>query len=129
MRLIDADNLETTVVLGLQLQHADSRYYYFYAEEDIEKAPTVKAIPIELYEQVKGERDVAIEQLKALNIELFEKPYLKAIPIEWIEEYAKDLITKRRLLAENGYRDNRCYDYMFGIISMLLDWRKKENDR
>ena len=44
----------------------------------------VETIPIELYKQVKGERDVAIEQLKALNIELFEKPYLKAIPIEWL---------------------------------------------
>lgn len=43
-----------------------------------------KAIPIELYEQIKGERDVAIEQLKSLNVELFEKPYRKAIPIEWL---------------------------------------------
>lgn len=51
--------------------------------------PYKDSIPIELYEQVKGERDVAIEQLKALNIELFEKPYLKAIPIEWIEKYKR----------------------------------------
>ena len=47
MRLIDADKLETTAVLGVQLQHADSRYYYFYEEETIQNAPTVKAIPIE----------------------------------------------------------------------------------
>lgn len=51
MRLIDADKLETTAVLGVQLQHADSRYYYFYEEETIEKAPTVKAIPIEWLKQ------------------------------------------------------------------------------
>ena len=51
MRLIDADKLEATAVLGVQLQHADSRYYYFYEEETIEKAPTVKAIPIEWIEQ------------------------------------------------------------------------------
>ena len=51
MRLIDADKLETTAVLGVQLQHADSRYYYFYEEETIEKAPTVKAIPIEWIEK------------------------------------------------------------------------------
>lgn len=50
MRLIDADKLETTAVLGVQLQHADSRYYYFYEEETIEKAPTVQAIPIEWFE-------------------------------------------------------------------------------
>lgn len=47
MRLIDADKLETTAVLGVQLQHADSRYYYFYEEGTIDNAPTVKAIPIE----------------------------------------------------------------------------------
>ncbi len=47
MRLIDADKLETTAVLGVQLQHADSRYYYFYEEETIDKAPTVEAITVE----------------------------------------------------------------------------------
>ena len=51
MRLIDADKLKTTAVLGVQLQHADSRYYYFYEEEIIEKAPTVEAIPIEWIEK------------------------------------------------------------------------------
>ena len=59
-------------------------------------------------------------------------PTVKATPIEWIEEYAKKLVIKRRILAENGYRDNRCYDYMFGIIGMLDDWdteiREKENE-
>lgn len=52
MRLIDADKLETTAVLGVQLQHADSRYYYFYEEETIEKASTVKAIPVEYLENL-----------------------------------------------------------------------------
>ncbi len=47
MRIIDADELEPTAVLGVQLQHADSRYYYFYEEETIKNAPTVEAIPIE----------------------------------------------------------------------------------
>lgn len=46
-RLIDADKLETTAVFRLQLQHAMSRYYYFYEEETIQKAPTVIAIPID----------------------------------------------------------------------------------
>lgn len=72
------------------------------------------AIPIELYEQIKGERDVAIEQLKALNIELFEKPYLKAIPIEWIKKWL------------NETEDDRivCFD----IRDMLADW-EKENEK
>ena len=72
MRLIDADKLRHELIMGHDLVGA--KY--------TDLAETVKAIPIELYEQVKGERDVAIEQLKALNIELFEKPYLKAIPID-----------------------------------------------
>ena len=66
MRLIDADKLETTAVLGVQLQHADSRYYYFYEEETIQNAPTVKAIPIEWIERKLAEHwyvDYDIRQL------------------------------------------------------------------
>lgn len=63
MRLIDADKLETTAVLGVQLQHADSRYYYFYEEETIQNAPTVKAIPIEWIEkQIKRTTDITDEK-------------------------------------------------------------------
>ena len=51
MRLIDADKVETTAVLALKLQHANSRYYYFYEEETIEKAPTVDAITVEFIEK------------------------------------------------------------------------------
>ena len=54
MRLIDADKLKTTAVLGLQLQHVKSQYYYFYEEETIQKAPTVKAIPIEFLDKWFG---------------------------------------------------------------------------
>ena len=104
MRLIDADKLMLSLA-DWKLQEAPTHAYEkpkeFTAddmqrmiwrtirdcESAVEEQPTVDAIPIELYEQVKGERDVAIEQLKALNIELFEKPYLKAIPIDWIKDY------------------------------------------
>lgn len=76
MRLIDADKLETTAVLGVQLQHADSRYYYFYEEDTIEKAPTVKAIPIEFIEAFKKEFR-AVASVKAV--------------IEWLlEEWGKE---------------------------------------
>ena len=50
MRLIDADKLEVSSVLGLKLQHAVSQYYYFIDSEAIEKAPTVQAIPVEWFE-------------------------------------------------------------------------------
>lgn len=64
----------------------------------------VETIPIELYKQVKGERDVAIEQLKALNIELFEKPYLKAIPIEWIEKFIdNDILSETVKILLNAW--------------------------
>ena len=82
-------------------------------------APTVKAIPIELYEQIKGERDVAIEQLKALNIELFEKPYLKAIPIEWIKKWCNEEHNRKSLEERLLKR--------YGVITMLEDW-EKENE-
>lgn len=71
-----------------------------------------KAIPIELYEQIKGERDVAIEQLKSLNVELFEKPYRKAIPIEWIEKWG----------WKNGMSES------MSLRVMIEDW-EKENER
>ena len=79
-------------------------------EQIIEEQPTVEAIPVELYEQVKGERDVAIEQLKSLNIELFEKPYLKAIPIEWIKDYM--------LKLPDGSEAYEC------ILVMLEEWKR-----
>lgn len=75
-----------------------------------------KAIPIELYEQIKGERDVAIEQLKSLNVELFEKPYRKAIPVEWIDGYIK-----RRANDVNIYAE------ILFISDMVKEW-EKENE-
>ena len=64
----------------------------------------------------------AFEQVQTLCRILIDGKNGDAIPIEWIEEYIKKLVIKRRLLAENGYLNNRCYDYMFGIIGMLDDW-------
>ena len=75
----------------------------------------------------------AFEQVQTLCRILIDGKDGGAIPIEWIEEYAKSLVIKRRFLAENGYRDNRCYDYMLSIIGMLDDWdteiREKENEQ
>lgn len=87
MRLIDADKLiysEYTNMFDEQI------VFDTVTKARVDSMPTIKAIPIELYKQVKGERDVAIEQLKSLNIELFEKPYHKAIPIKYIEAFKKE---------------------------------------
>ena len=113
MRLIDADEIikETWGVVIKDMFHMDETVEVI-SREDIDNAPTVKAIPIELYEQVRGERDVAIEQLKSLNIELFEKPYLKAITIEWINKWLRK------------YGEPLLDD---GICKMIEDW-EKENE-
>lgn len=87
----------------------------YYAIVFIEKYLD-NSIPIGLYEQMKGERDVAIEQLKSLNIELFEKPYRKAISIEWIEKWFS------QFYGEQGLEWNRCKRFM------LEEW-EKENDK
>ena len=73
MRLIDADKLEATAVLGVQLQHADSRYYYFYEEETIEKAPIIKAIPAEWIENQAKEWELHNELYARVIRSLIEK--------------------------------------------------------
>ena len=115
-RLIDFDKL---------MEQYD--FYNEFAVHDLrylkkECLPFVEAIPIELYEQVKGERDIAIEQLKALNIELFEKPYLKAIPKEWIKNYA-------RHKASKGFTEIDCYwqSWEEDVLKMIEEW-EKENE-
>ena len=107
MKIIDADKLH---YIRKWFEDSGKSEVVVFAKE-IDKAPTVKAIPIELYEQVKGERDIAIEQLKALNIELFEKPYRKAIPIEYIEAFKKEF---------------RAVASVKAVIEWLLEnWEKK----
>ena len=133
MRLIDADKLVKAIENenpGMSISGAIEK---FARTAQVNMQPTVDAIPIELYEQVKGERDVAIEQLKALNIELFEKPYLKAIPIEWIEKYIEDhtqyMMTPK---YEDTHFDEPPIDYYtklwpFQVAKMLERW-EEENE-
>ena len=87
MRLIDADKLETTAVLGVQLQHADSRYYYFYEEETIEKAPTVKAIPID-WLVTKAKEMVLTQGTKFYSI--LDLPIVYDLIEEWRKENETD---------------------------------------
>lgn len=47
MRLIDADKLQADNCFARNLNKAVSTYDYYYSEIDIEKAPTVEAIPRE----------------------------------------------------------------------------------
>ena len=136
MRLIDADKLVKAIENenpGMSISGAIEK---FARTAQVNMQPTVDAIPIELYEQVKGERDVAIEQLKALNLELFEKPYLKVIPIEWIEKYIEDhtqyMVTPK---YEDTHFDEPPIDYYtklwpFQVAKMLERWEgENETDR
>lgn len=127
MRLIDAHKVQLKLLEECQnIRHFDKdrkKPQIFadgldFAWVMLDNQPTVKAIPIELYEQVKGERDVAIEQLKSLNIELFEKPYLKAITIEWLKQYA----------SKKSYNDEMdCYWTFWeeDVLKMIEDWEKE----
>lgn len=125
MRIIDLDKVRWEE--GFYDMHTGEQFapMMFNTKECLEWATAnakVKAIPIELYEQVKGERDVAIEQLKSLNIELFEKPYLKAISIEWIKNYA-------RHKASKGFTEIDCYwqSWEEDVLKMIEEW-EKENE-
>ena len=110
MRLIDADKLMLSLA-DWKLQEAPTHAY------EKPKEFTADDMQRMIWRTIRDCESVVEEQ-----------PTVKAIPVEWIEEYAKSLIIKRRLLAENGFQNNRCYDYMFGIIGMLDDW-EEENER
>ena len=122
-RLINANELEANMYheafeTDTDMQKWDSgcwiRYKMF--ENQIEKMPTVDAVPRSLYEQTQWERDIALSQLKQLNIELGEKPYHKAIPIEWIVGW----LTKQHIPATHT-----CDDY-YAVEMMLEDWEKED---
>lgn len=151
MRLIDVDKLMFKMEFVSDMSPKGlikDRVMVSY--DNINEAPTVEAVPIELYEQVKGERDVAVEQLKSLNIELFEKPYLKAIPVEWLKKHkcsnVVDLWERecrlkdtegilKELLSEHNFKSYSDYVEYAGKITALpqgdrLDvlFKEKENE-
>lgn len=73
------------------MQHADSRYYYFYEEETIEKAPTVKAIPIELIEKEMKRLDEDIKWAWYYgNTALDKMEYLKMWLTIKLEDWEKE---------------------------------------
>ena len=124
MRLIDADKLEPNCIYTSTLEKADTVYQYSYSEQQIEKAPTVEAIPVDkpfLKMKYKGYTVYKTEWLKE-HIEMeyrvikgISESKAEAIPIEWIEEYC----------AENWVE----YSSQHGAIRrMLEDWRE-ENGR
>ena len=70
MRLIDADELkkQQTHLWDEVMGHVPCVLLY-----DIDKAPTVDAVPVVAHEQVRWERDVAIAQLKDYGVSFGEK--------------------------------------------------------
>ena len=123
MALIDKD--KTTRAVTYWSKHYDPskpRFDKRNIEDVIRDQPIVEAVPMTLCEQIQFERDVALSQLKQLNIGLGEKPYLKAIPIEWIKQWDDK--------CQNGKLSYwLCDDYEWheAIVAMLADW-KEENE-
>lgn len=98
MRLINADELLKVINDSEEL-----RYAVLHAEPH-------DCVSRKLFEQIKAERDIAVSQLRELNIELGERVDLKAIPIEYIIAWKQthDLAKVEELL----------------IKYIIDDWRK-----
>lgn len=70
MRLIDADALEKDL-----FPEGTSGGYWGFGQlcEMLDRQPTLEAIPKGAYEQVKWERDMAVQQLNDYGVQLGEK--------------------------------------------------------
>lgn len=120
MALIDKEKTKRAVTYWSR--HGDplsTRFDKRNIEDVIDDQPIVEAVPMALCEQIQFERDIALSQLKQLNIGLGEKPYLKAISIEWMFNWRQ--------------KHNEQNDVGLSSFSqMLYDWRKEneaEQDR
>ena len=75
-RLIDANALKESVMKEIRHYWNEGEGGYYLAEDvipDIDNAPTVDAVSRGVHDQVRWERDVAIEQLESYGISLGEK--------------------------------------------------------
>lgn len=75
-RLIDANALKESVMKEIRHYWNEGDGGYYLAEDvipDIDNAPTVDAVSRGVHDQVRWERDVAIEQLESYGISLGEK--------------------------------------------------------
>ena len=88
MRLIDADELqmepdENGMMNGVKFNMAsrlkNRRYAISLLKTMIDNAPTVESIPKGAYEQVKWERDMAVQQLNDYGVQLGEKADVQAV--------------------------------------------------
>lgn len=68
MRLIDADSLKRLV----EEEWFDCKEKSSFFDE-IDRTPTINAVPVGAYEQTRWERDMAISQLEEIGKSLFEK--------------------------------------------------------
>lgn len=96
MRLIDADallenyNLKDATKYGNrdaeQLEHSYNTLMMYEIADMIEDAPTIDAVPKPYAEQIRWERDIAIEQLNEIGCQLGQKmdeikEKLNAVPV------------------------------------------------
>lgn len=107
-------------MLGIMFQQGQESAYY---DDKIE-------IGAMTYSDVEYENGKSDGMDIAYNM-IADAPEIKAIPVEWIDEYTTRLVIKRRFLVENGYQDiqnDRYSDYISGIMGMLDDWEKENEE-
>lgn len=72
MRLIDADKFREYCIYKLN-------FFPAMIDRALKIQPTIETIPKGLYDQIKWERDVAIDQLKSYGVSLGEKADVKKV--------------------------------------------------
>lgn len=84
MRLIDADKFREYCIHKLN-------FFPTMIDRALENQPTIETIPKGLYDQIKWERDMAIDQLKSYGVSLGEKADMsKAVHGEWQNDTGYD---------------------------------------
>lgn len=107
-RLIDANILETAFKNAKRSCKTDLlKSIYSLALKAVNDCPTVDAVSRGVHEQVRWERDVAIEQLESYGVSLGGKAEVaKVVHGRWIDEfdgkYAKQYDREQ---YEKGYQD------------------------
>lgn len=113
MILIDKDKLIE------RCKQAHSQYY----REFITEAEEIDCVSRGLFEQIKAERDIAVSQLRELNIELGERVDLKAIPIKWLEDEI-ELLKKQDDWVLKTFGEYSDFSTPYEVL--LKKWRNRE---
>ncbi len=135
MRLIDADTIFKNNVVAIYQDDANKT-----AEEILEairNAPTVEAVPKSYADQIRWERDVAIEQLNEIGCQFGQKMdevKEKLEALQWIpcSERLPEPFVKVLIFTDGGTFDVACMGYSYMDIYDIWKpvgggYRKQEN--